>query len=126
MLHPPASAVARLLCLSALALHAAGAAGCGGKVVFDSASTGGGGGGAGGDAGVTIAACVLDPAECKGGPPSPSACFTPAPGQACPDAAQALPFFGPGCVEINAVQAACSGGTPGDCCYDVTSTCHCL
>ena len=125
-----AQRLARVLGLSTLALPALGPAGCGGNVVVDgsgggtsssSASSGGGAGGA-------TAACIVGPPCTPIGPgpgPQQALCFTPGAGEACPSAAQALPFFVPGCAAVTSVQAACAGGTAGECCYNVTAMCVC-
>jgi hypothetical protein len=53
-------------------------------------------------------------------------CFALPGGQPCPAAAGALPFFPHGCAAVTGVVAACSGGTPGQCCYNVTASCVCI
>jgi hypothetical protein len=135
-----AQRLARVLGLSTMALPALGVAACGGKVVLDgaggasssSASSGGAGGtggtgGAGGTGG-TAEACIVGPKCAPVGPdpgPEQTLCFTTNPGQACPDAADAMPFFPPGCAAVTAVLAACVGGEAGQCCYNVTAECTC-
>jgi hypothetical protein len=151
---PLASALARRLAhvlgLSALALPALAPAGCGGKVVLDttagsSSGTGGtagtagtaGTGGATGTGGTGGAepACLPETSCFPGGkapktPPPPgndaSACFTPANGEACPDAADAASSLQIGCAQITSVVAPCAGGPAGMCCYNITYECTCV
>ncbi len=110
--------IARVVALAVLALPALGAA-CGGKVVLD--GTGGAGtstsaaGGAGG-----MPACSTMSSDCNS--VLVMVCFAPNPGQTCPDAADAMPFLMDGC-DIMDVQAACSGGPAGECCYNATEEC---
>ena len=133
-----ASALAQRLArvLSTLALPA-GVAACGGNVVVDGMQAGAGGAaGTGGGSSTSAsttgaggsAACIVGPHCTPNGPspgPQQTLCFAPPPGQPCPDATQALPFFTPGCAAVSSVQAACAGGTPGECCYNVTAMCTC-
>ncbi len=127
--------LARVLGLTTLTLPALAAVACGGNVVVDGGG-GGSGGGAGGatptttgaGAGGSLPACIAQPGCTPIGPPGPSklVCFTPASGETCPapsDASSSLTF---GCGAISAVQALCSGGPAGSCCYNVTVECTCV
>ncbi len=111
--------LASALALSILALPALAAA-CGGKVVLDGAggagtSTSASSGAAGG-----LPACSMMFSDCN--TLVAMVCFTPNPGQACPDAAGAKPFLDDGC-DVVSVEAACSGGPAGECCYNATEEC---
>ena len=123
--------LARVLGLTTLALPALAAAACGGDVVVDGAggsSTTTGSTATGSGPGGSLPACIGQPACLPVGPPGPShlVCFTPAAGQTCPEPSQASSFLMVGCAQITAVQAACSGGPAGSCCYNVTVECTCV
>jgi hypothetical protein len=133
MSDPLASALAhrlaRVLGLSALALPALASAACGGNVFVDGSGAGGASStGTGGGAGGSLPACIAQAACTPIGPPGPSnlVCFTPAAGETCPEPSQASSSLMVGCAEIISVQAACSGGPVGSCCYNVTIECACV
>ncbi len=126
-----AQRLARIVELSAVALPALAPAACGGNVVVDGVGVGGSSSSASAtsSAGGPTAACIVGP-DCESVGPGPGPqqthCFTPSPGQVCPDAAQAKPLLLQGCTAISSVDAACEGGQVGMCCYNVTAMCTCL
>ncbi len=124
-----AQRLVRVIELSTLALPALATAGCGGNVVVD------GGGGSSGSAsnssstGGPTTPCIVGPHCTPDGPdpgPQQTLCFTPTVGQPCPDAADAASSLPPSCAEVMSVEAVCSGGAAGMCCYNVTAECICV
>jgi hypothetical protein len=114
---------------------------CGGRVIFDTASSGAGGATTGangttvGTTSSTVAMSASTGMQCLttatvGGGQGPSTikmtkCFKPG-SPKCPAPANAAPFLSPDpCYAIQSIDDACVEGTLSICCYDVTEELVC-